>query len=83
MASSSSYDDDKEKGHVAVVAPDASDTTARGLEEERRYGRIGPFLAKVFNSGVESRGVERVPEDQREDKHAWNKCVCNRSLFRV
>ena len=83
MASASSYDDGKEKGHVAVVAPDASDTTARGLEEERRYGRIGPFLAKVFNSGVESRGVERVPEDQREDKHAWNKCVCNCSLSRV
>jgi hypothetical protein len=40
-----------------------------------RFGSMGPILAKLFNSGVEARGVERVPEDQREKKNMWNKCV--------
>lgn len=39
----------------------------------RRFGRFGPYLEKLFASGVEARGVERVPEDQRETKNIWNK----------
>lgn len=58
-------------------------TTTTNLKEERpetyyveRYGaRVGPLLGKLFASGVEARGVERVPEDQRTMKNAWNKCV--------
>ena len=38
-----------------------------------RFGFLGPFLGKLFSSGVEARGVERVPEDQREKTHLWNK----------
>ncbi|EGN94940.1 hypothetical protein SERLA73DRAFT_113651 [Serpula lacrymans var. lacrymans S7.3] len=37
-----------------------------------RFGVLGPFLSKLFASGVEARGVERVPEDQREAKNIWN-----------
>ncbi|KIP11708.1 hypothetical protein PHLGIDRAFT_99130 [Phlebiopsis gigantea 11061_1 CR5-6] len=29
-------------------------------------------MQKLFASGVEARGVERVPEDQRETKNVWN-----------
>lgn len=40
-----------------------------------RFAFMGPAMAKLFASGVEARGVERVPEDQRETKNMWNKCV--------
>ncbi|OJA13027.1 hypothetical protein AZE42_04379 [Rhizopogon vesiculosus] len=38
----------------------------------RRFGSLGPFLLRLFASGIEARGVERVPENQRESKNAWN-----------
>lgn len=38
-----------------------------------KYGALGPFMQKLFEIGVEARGVERVPEDQRNPKNAWNK----------
>ncbi|KZS97320.1 cytosine-purine permease [Sistotremastrum niveocremeum HHB9708] len=38
----------------------------------QRFGVLGPYLAKLFDHGVEARGVERCPEDQREDQHFWN-----------
>ena len=38
-----------------------------------KYGVLGPWLAKLFASGVEARGIERVPEDQRDMKNSWNK----------
>ena len=70
--SASDISHDKEKGfpvddaaHPVDVAPEDAIV--------RRYGRFGPVLAKLFASGVEARGVERVPEDQRETKNMWNK----------
>lgn len=67
-----------------VTNANAKETTKANLKEERpetyyveRYGaRFGPLLGRLFASGVEARGVERVPEDQRTMKNAWNKCVC-------
>jgi hypothetical protein len=38
-----------------------------------RFGRFGGFLDKLFASGVEARGIERVPEDQRDPRRLWNK----------
>jgi hypothetical protein len=40
-----------------------------------RFRFMGPFLSRLFAVGVEARGVERVPEDQRETKNTWNKYV--------
>ncbi|EJD03007.1 uncharacterized protein FOMMEDRAFT_156365 [Fomitiporia mediterranea MF3/22] len=40
-----------------------------------KYGALGPMFAKLFDSGVEARGIERVPEDQRDPKNTWNKSV--------
>ncbi|KAF8192521.1 permease for cytosine/purines, uracil, thiamine, allantoin-domain-containing protein [Pholiota molesta] len=40
-----------------------------------RFGVLGPLLAKLFDLGVEARGVERVPENMRDDTHFWNKSV--------
>ncbi|KAF8191258.1 permease for cytosine/purines, uracil, thiamine, allantoin-domain-containing protein [Pholiota molesta] len=37
-----------------------------------RFGVLGPLLAKLFDLGVEARGVERVPENMRDDTHFWN-----------
>jgi hypothetical protein len=38
-----------------------------------RFGRFGSFLDRLFAHGVEARGIERVPEDQREPRRVWNK----------
>lgn len=69
--------EDKEKGafeqDVEVqhrVAEEAPDNVIVS-----RFGFMGGFLSKLFASGVEARGVERVPEDQRETKNTWNKYV--------
>ena len=41
------------------------------IREEELVARNPVFRAfrKVFNSGVEVRGIERVPEDERDGKH--------------
>ena len=41
----------------------------------KRFGVFGPLLSKLFKGGVEARGVERVPENQRGTKNSWNKSV--------
>lgn len=69
----SDISNDREKG---VVVQDSTLTGHEGATEEvivKRYGRLGPLLSKLFASGVEARGVERVPEDERETKNMWNK----------
>ncbi|KAI0931476.1 hypothetical protein AcW1_001130 [Taiwanofungus camphoratus] len=65
--------EDKEKGLVEEA------TNGVNVQESspeaviiNRYGRFGPILERLFASGVEARGVERVPEDQRENKNSWN-----------
>lgn len=71
---SSPINDDKEKyagdvqQHVAPVKEEAPETFYAS-----KYGALGSVLSRLFASGVEARGVERVPEDQRESKRAWNK----------
>lgn len=69
--------DDKEKG--SIVHENVLDTAAPDeaviVDRYARYGVFGPILQRLFASGVEARGVERVPEDQRETKNMWNKCV--------
>ena len=81
----SPYDmEDKEKGYPGHGVYGSSSPEElhrfRTADSERdpdsalanRFGSVGPLLSKVFASGVEARGVERVPEDQRGNKHAWN-----------
>ncbi|KAJ7851334.1 permease for cytosine/purines, uracil, thiamine, allantoin-domain-containing protein [Mycena leptocephala] len=64
---SHSYED-KEKNpgtpHALEASPDDAIIS--------RFSFMGPVLSKLFASGVEARGVERVPEDQRETKNMWN-----------
>jgi hypothetical protein len=55
--------EDKEKNPVAQDSPDHVIIN--------RFSTVGPILSKLFASGVEARGVERVPEDQREKKNMW------------
>ncbi|RPD65014.1 cytosine-purine permease [Lentinus tigrinus ALCF2SS1-6] len=69
LSPSSSHDKEK------VVARETAIPTAEADPEDvlvKRYGRFGPLLSKLFASGVEARGVERVPEDQRETRNMWN-----------
>lgn len=79
--SSSSHDKEKFVDNEAAVHHADVVSKAKDKEERpeayyvERFGRFGPFLEKLFASGVEARGVERVPEDQRTMKNAWNKYV--------
>lgn len=52
------FEEDPEKAYIARFA---------------RYGVLGVLIGKLFASGVEARGVERVPEDQRSPRKMWNK----------
>ncbi|KAH7886412.1 permease for cytosine/purines, uracil, thiamine, allantoin-domain-containing protein [Phlebopus sp. FC_14] len=61
---------DKEKGSAADFVIEVEAAPDRVIA--KRFGVLGPFLSKLFESGVEARGVERVPENQRETKNAWN-----------
>lgn len=76
MSASYSSNDDKEKGSIVQDnALDAAPADDHIVDRYARYGALGPVMQKLFASGVEARGVERVPEDQRETKNMWNKCV--------
>ncbi|KAF9235053.1 permease for cytosine/purines, uracil, thiamine, allantoin-domain-containing protein [Melanogaster broomeanus] len=64
---------DKEKGLPSVDTQTVDEAdVAPDQVIAKRFGALGPFLSKLFASGVEARGVERVPENQRETKNAWN-----------
>lgn len=79
MASSTRSSADKEKDyavddpHVQVSHVDAEEHPEAYYIE--KYGSLGPIFQKLFSSGVEARGVQRVPEDERTAKNTWNKCV--------
>ena len=34
---------------------------------------LGPLLNRLFSFGVEARGVERIPEDQRDSRNSWDR----------
>ncbi|KIK79423.1 hypothetical protein PAXRUDRAFT_834106 [Paxillus rubicundulus Ve08.2h10] len=63
---------DKEKGPTSTDTDVAEPEAAPDQLIAERFGVLAPFLSKLFESGVEARGVERVPENQRETKNAWN-----------
>ena len=69
---SESHCEDKEKAVTVDAISDAERTPDQAIAT--RFGtKIGPVLARLFASGVEARGVERVPKDRRETKNAWDK----------
>ena len=70
MSDSSS---EKEKGYPHDVVTDAAPDDSVIVDRYARYGKLGPIMQRLFASGVEARGVERVPEDQRTTKNMWNK----------
>lgn len=66
------YTEDKEKALSSVEDEVAYAEAAPGRVIASRFGTLGPLLSRLFASGVEARGVERVSENQRESKNAWN-----------
>jgi NCS1 nucleoside transporter family len=60
---------DEEKGVKAYSTDHAPVEAIREDEIRNRFARFGP-LGKLFDAGVEARGIERVPEDERDSKHA-------------
>ena len=69
-----SYDKEKgvESGDSEVYAvEDAPDQVIA-----KRFGVSG-----LIKSGVEARGIERVPENQRQTKNSWNRSVTVSSTF--
>ena len=78
MSDTYSAEDKLEKGFApdeVVVAAAAAPDDSYIVNRYARYGRFGPLMQRLFASGVEARGVERVPESERETKNVWNKCV--------
>lgn len=73
MSAPLDYDtEDKEKALGSVEDDVMYAEAAPDQVIASRFGRLGPLLSRLFASGVEARGVERVPENQRESKNAWN-----------
>ena len=73
MAHSPSPVDEKAKFSDDDVRFVAEDDPQQAIVS--RFGALGPWLDRLFASGVEARGVERVPESERETKNVWNKYV--------
>lgn len=55
-------------GHTGTIAEEEPEKALI-----QRFGKFGGVLERLFASGVEARGVERVPEDKRSPKNVWNK----------
>lgn len=75
MSASYSSHEDKEKGVVDDVVVEAAPDDSVIVNRYARYGVFGGIMQRMFASGIEARGVERVPESERETKNMWNKCV--------
>ena len=73
MSRDSIHDSEKGVKNEATEVPAMEDAPDQTIA--KRFGIFGPLLSKLFKSGVEARGVERVPENQRETKNSWNKSV--------
>lgn len=71
---SASFSDEKEQGFAqeAIAEPDVAERNPEAVIV-KRYGRFGFILERMFAHGVEARGVERVPEDERSPKNMYNK----------
>jgi hypothetical protein len=65
---------DHEKGLASVhVRPKEDEEHAPDKVLVGRFGALGhKILGPLFKAGVEARGVERVPEDERSPKNTWN-----------
>ena len=77
-ATPTDYERDPEKGsyekggYAEAVPAHRAEEVAPDEVLVNRWGFMGKIMAKMFDVGVEARGVERVPEDQRETKNTWN-----------
>ena len=56
--------------HRSAVVPDESGAVhgESFVVGDTLYAKVQRFAGKY---GVEQRGIERVPEDERTDKHTW------------
>lgn len=71
------YEDKEKSGSIAEQRRSLVDSTEGDAETlyASKYGVFGSVLDKLLATGIEARGIERVPEDQRDSKHTWNKYV--------
>lgn len=68
-------DSNSEKGyHTQDVAVLQGEQNVNRKAAER-FGVFAPVMEKLFDYGVEARGVERVLENERDPKLLWNKYV--------
>ena len=59
-----------EKRHHSVIAPDESGAV-HGESFEHGNSTYAKLQRLVGRYGIEQRGIERVPEDERTDKNQW------------
>ena len=48
---------------------DGAVTAVEGERELQDKSKLHQYLAKIFSTNVEARGIERVPEDERDSTH--------------
>jgi hypothetical protein len=66
---------DYEKGSIDKADSSHPSASAVAPADDVIVGRFGAFnkvLGPLFKAGVEARGVERVPEDERSPANTWN-----------
>jgi purine-cytosine permease-like protein len=68
-----SADTDSEKGYSSSTQ-DSEQVGERNVNKKaaERFGVFAPIMEKMFDYGVEARGVERVLENERDPKLLWN-----------
>ena len=70
---------DSEKGYYSPSSQDVAEGQEKVGERNvnkqaaERFGVFAPVMEKLFDYGVEARGVERVLENERNPKMFWNK----------
>ncbi|WWC69053.1 uncharacterized protein I206_102989 [Kwoniella pini CBS 10737] len=77
MVEQSSSEWDDKNYHSSIRRPDDLNYDVQPLDEEAALGEdevahrnpIFRKLSGLFNKGVEARGIERVPEEERDGKH--------------
>ncbi|KAF9067130.1 cytosine-purine permease [Rhodocollybia butyracea] len=65
---------DSEKAYSSSIKNADENLGERNVNKlsAQRFGRFAPVMEKLFDYGVEARGVERVLENERDPKLLWN-----------
>ena len=64
---------ESEKGYSPSIKDEYVGEQNFNRNAAQRFGAFAPVMEKLFDYGLEIRGVERVLETERDPKLLWNK----------